>query len=280
MPTHCAFWLVAAATSIGHSKTTNRRFSPVTTMNQQPNIVQVRNGSPRSRSRSVSRSRSRSASPSAGREPRGNPYDLPDKSPTNGEELAAKMGLRHLKKCRVAPTVREMTGVVAYRPAALPLGTVTGELLTKLVKQLEETRGDSVALDEPLAIDAWAAEAGPATMPLPLLCNLMMELPAMMDPLQSLPANLEFFLQKLEKLSFKVTLGELSDAAEVDTQKLLMQLAEKVGNKHPEIGLDTPLDLNVLAAEMGPETMFAFSIALGLGSLIRTRLHLKGGRFP
>ena len=38
--------------------------------------------------------------------------------------------------------------------------------------------------------------------------------------------------------------------------------------------------LNVLAAEMGPETMFAFSIALGLGSLIRTRLHLKGGRFP
>ena len=134
-----------AATSIGHSKTTNRRFSPVTTMNQQPNIVQARNGSPRSRSRSVSRSRSRSASPSAEREPRGNPYDLPDKSPTNGEELAAKMGLRHLEKCRVAPTLREMTG----RPVEV-VGTVTGELLTKLVKQLEETRGDSVALDEPL----------------------------------------------------------------------------------------------------------------------------------
>ena len=114
-------------------------------MNKQPNIVQVRNGSPRSRSRSVSRSRSRSASPSAEREPRGNPYDLPDKSPTNGEELAAKMGLRHLKKCGVAPTLREMTG----RPVEV-VGTVTGELLTKLVKQLEETRGDSVALDEPL----------------------------------------------------------------------------------------------------------------------------------
>ena len=138
-----------AATSIGHSKTTNRRSSPVTTMNQQPNIVQVRNGSPRSRSRSVSRSRSRSASPSAEREPRGNPYDLPDKSPTNGEEVAAKMGLRHLEKCGVAPTVREMTGRPVER-----LGTVTGELLMKLVKQLEETRGDSVALDEPLAIDA------------------------------------------------------------------------------------------------------------------------------
>ena len=74
-------------------------------MNQQPNIVQVRNGSPRSRSRSVSRSRSRSASPSAEREPRGNSYDLPDKSPTNGEELAAKMGLRHLEKCGVTPTL-------------------------------------------------------------------------------------------------------------------------------------------------------------------------------
>ena len=232
-------------------------------MNQQPNIVQVRNGSPRSRSRSVSRSRSRSASPSAEREPRGNPYDLPDKSPTNGEELAAKMGLRHLKKCGVAPTLREMT------MTALRLGTVTGELLTKLVKQLEETRGDSVALDEPLAIDAWAAEAGPATMPLPLLCNLMMELPAMI-PLQPLPEirattpGNKVMQKKLEKLSFKVTLGELSDAADPDTHKLLMQLAEKVGNKHPELSLETPIDLNVLAAETGPEMP-----AIQLGFLIR-----------
>ena len=240
-------------------------------MNQQPNIVQVRNGSPRSRSRSVSRSRSRSASPSAEREPRGNSYDLPDKSPTNGEELAAKMGLRHLEKCGVAPTVREMTGRPVER-----LGTVTGELLTKLVKQLEETRGDSVALDEPLAIDAWAAEAGPATMPLPLLCNLMMELPAMM-PLESLlvrastPGN-KVMQKKLEKPSFKVTLGELSDAADVDTHKLLMQLAEKVGNKHPELSLETPIDLNVLVAETGLEMP-----AIQLGFLIQA---VKGGRVP
>ena len=239
-------------------------------MNQQPNIVQARNGSPRSRSRSVSRSRSRSASPSAEREPRGNPYDLPDKSPTNGEELAAKMGLRHLEKCGVTPTLREMNYT------ALSLGTVTGELLTKLVKQLEETRGDSVALDEPLAIDAWAAEAGPATMPLPLLCNLMMELPAMM-PLESLlvrastPGN-KVMQKKLEKPSFKVTLGELSDAAEGDTHKMLMQLAEAVGNKYPELSLETPIDLNVLAAETGPEMP-----AIQLGCLI---LYVKGDRFP
>ena len=253
-----------AATSIGHSKTTNRRFSPVTTMNQQPNIVQVRNGSPRSRSRSVSRSRSRSASPSAEREPRGNPYDLPT---TSGEELAAKMAVRHLEKCGVAPTLREMT--------ALPLGTVTGELLTKLVKQLEETRGDSVALDEPLAIDALAAEAGPATMPLPLLCNLMMEVldggSTLPDVRASTPGN-KVMQKKLEKLSFKVTLGELSDAAEGDTHKMLMQLAEAVGNKYPELSLETPIDLNVLAAETGPEMP-----AIQLGCLI---LYVKGDRFP
>ena len=220
----------------------------------------------------VSRSRSRSASPSAEREPRGNPYDLPDKSPTNGEELAAKMGLRHLEKCGVAPTLREMT--------ALPLGTVTGELLTKLVKQLEETRGDSVALDEPLAIDALAAEAGPATMPLPLLCNLMMEvldegstLPekSLPEVRASTPGN-KVMQKKLEKLSFKVTLGELSDAAEVDTHKLLMQLAEKVGNKHPELSLETPIDLNVLVAETGLEMP-----AIQLGFLIQA---VKGGRVP
>ena len=114
-------------------------------MNQQPNIVQARNGSPRSRSRSVSRSRSRSASPSAEREPRGNPYDLPT---TSGEEVAAKMAVRHLKKPwdGVAPTLREnSTGdFTAW------LTVRGGELLTKLTKQLEETRGDSVALDEPL----------------------------------------------------------------------------------------------------------------------------------
>ena len=233
-------------------------------MNQQPNIVQVRNGSPRSRSRSVSRSRSRSASPSAEREPRGNPYDLPT---TSGEELAAKMAVRHLEKCGVAPTLREMT--------ALPLGTVTGELLTKLVKQLDETRGDSVALDEPLAIDALAAEAGPATMPLPLLCNLMMELPAMI-PLQPLPEirattpGNKVMQKKLEKLSFKVTLGELSDAADPDTHTLLMQLAEKVGNKHPELSLETPIDLNVLAAETGPEMP-----AIQLGFLIRVVISMR-----
>ena len=233
-------------------------------MNQQPNIVQVRNGSPRSRSRSVSRSRSRSASPSAEREPRGNPYDLPT---TSGEELAAKMAVRHLEKCGVAPTLREMT--------ALPLGTVTGELLTKLVKQLEETRGDSVALDEPLAIDALAAEAGPATMPLPLLCNLMMEVldggSTLPDVRASTPGN-KVMQKKLEKLSFKVTLGELSDAAEGDTHKMLMQLAEAVGNKYPELSLETPIDLNVLAAETGPEMP-----AIQLGCLI---LYVKGDRFP
>jgi len=119
-------------------------------MNQQPNIVQVRNGSPRSRSRSVSRSRSRSASPSAEREPRGNPYDLPT---TSGEEVAAKMAVRHLEKCGVAPTRREGEEYLRENSTGAFTAWLTvrgGELLTKLMKQLEETRGDSVALDEPL----------------------------------------------------------------------------------------------------------------------------------
>ena len=160
-------------------------------MNQQPNIVQVRNGSPRSRSRSVSRSRSRSASPSAEREPRGNPYDLPT---TSGEEVAAKMAVRHLKKPwdGVAPTLREnSTG--AFTAWLTVRG---GELLTKLMKQLEETRGDSV--EEPLTatlslsnltteqmelldsdqlpmyisidLNVPGAETGPETMPALRLC--------------------------------------------------------------------------------------------------------------
>ena len=132
-----------------------------------------------------------------------------------------------------------------------------------------------MALDEPLAIDAWVAEAGRADMPLPLLCNLMMELPAMI-PLQPLPEirattpGNKVMQKKLEKLSFKVTLGELSDAADPDTHTLLMQLAEKVGNKHPELSLETPIDLNVLAAETGPEMP-----AIQLGFLIRVVISMR-----
>ena len=179
-------------------------------MNQQPNIVQVRNGSPRSRSRSVSRSRSRSASPSAECEPRGNPYDLPDKSPTNGEELAAKMGLRHLEKCGVAPTPRENPTLGNVWGDAISTGAFTawltvrgGELLTKLMKQLEETRGDSV--EEPLT----------ATL-------------------------------------------SLSNLSYLTTEQL-----ELLGNDQSSMRCIT-IDLNVSAAETGPETM----PALRLGALI------------
>ena len=172
-------------------------------MNQQPNIVQVRNGSPRSRSRSVSRSRSRSASPSAEREPRGNPYDLQDKSPTNGEEVAAKMGIRHPEKYGI------VTGDAISTGAFTAWLTVRGgELLTKLMKQLEETRGDSV--EEPLT----------ATLSLSNLTTGQLEL--------------------------------------VDSDLLPMYIS---------------IDLNVPAAETGPETM----PALRLGALIRP---VEGDCFP
>jgi hypothetical protein len=184
-------------------------------MNQQPNIVQVRNGSPRSRSRSVSRSRSRSASPSAERVPRGNPYDLQDKSPTNGEEVAAKMGIRHPEKCGVAPTLRENPPHGIVTGDAISTGAFTawltvrgGELLTKLMKQLEETRGDSVA--QPLT----------ATLSLSNLTTGQLEL--------------------------------------VDSDLLPMYIS---------------IDLNVPAAETGPETM----PALRLGALIRP---VEGDCFP
>ena len=178
-------------------------------MNQQPNIVQVRNGSPRSRSRSVSRSRSRSASPSAEREPPGNPYDLPDKSPTNGEEVAAKMGLRHLEKCGVAPALRENS----WGDFTAWLNVRGGELLTKLMKQLEETQGDSV--EEPLTatlslsnltteqmelldsdqlpmyisidLNVPGAETGPETMPALRLCARIKEVEGDRFPLPPPP---------------------------------------------------------------------------------------------
>ena len=177
-------------------------------MNQQPNIVQVRNGSPRSRSRSVSRSRSRSASPSAEREPRGNPYDLPT---TSGEEVAAKMAVRHLEKCGVAPARREGEEYLRENSTGAFTAWLTvrgGELLTKLMKQLEETRGDSV--EEPLT----------ATLSLSNLTTEQMEL--------------------------------------LDSDQLPMYIS---------------IDLNVPAAETGPEMMPALRLCARIKEV-------EGDRFP
>ena len=237
-------------------------------MEQQPKSVQMRNGRSRSRSHSVSRSRSRSRSRSADplseHERRDSRRQMAVVEITNGDEIASKMGLRRLQKLGVEPTVRQMQ--------ALPLGPLTDALLFKLVKQVGDKRGEEVALDEPLAIDVLAAEAGEVwvQLPSPLLMNLIIEPQGYGSDVHSPPefpapriAGEKLMQNYLGKRSPKVTLGELSDVAEGVAHKGLMRLAEKIGNKHLEIGLDTRIDLAVLVAETGPETIPA-SLLCGL----------------
>ena len=66
----------------------------------------------------------------------------------------------------------------------------------------------------------------------------------------------------------KVTFGELAEKAEyfekndVRAHAALRRLAVKVGNKHSEIGLDTKIDVEVLAAGTGPETMSLLTLVI------------------
>ena len=85
-------------------------------------------------------------------------------------------------------------------------------------------------------------------------------------------------LQRLRTIGRKVTLDELHKAMamksfHINTHTAFLDLVEKVGNKHPEIGLDTMIDLDVVAAETGPETM-------SLSTLIKLVLANPGARLP
>ena len=66
----------------------------------------------------------------------------------------------------------------------------------------------------------------------------------------------------------KVTFGELAEKAEyfekydVRANDALRRLAVKVGNKHGDVDVDTKIDVNVLAAETGLETMSLLTLVI------------------
>ena len=59
----------------------------------------------------------------------------------------------------------------------------------------------------------------------------------------------------------------------INVHNAFLDLVEKVGNKHTDIGLDTMIDLDVVAAETGPETM-------SLSTLIKLVLATPAARPP
>ena len=241
---------------------------------RQPNVMNVRNGPSRGRSRSISRSRSRSRSPPAAREPRDDVV-RDDQRTTwtlapNGDQLWGGMVLRRQVESGATVTVREMQAVVGPKTFAALM-----KLLEASLPDFRESK-----LDDAIPISALAQAVGPDTMAPLCLASILVGVAKANAAQQAAKdkQDAELQLQRLRTIGRKVTLDELHKAMamksfHINTHTAYLDLVEKVGNKHPEIGLDTMIDLDVVAAETGPETM-------SLSTLIKLVLATPGARLP
>ena len=241
---------------------------------RQPNVMNVRNGPSRGRSRSISRSRSRSRSPPAAREPRDDVV-RDDQRTTwtlapNGDQLWGGMVLRRQVESGATVTVREMQAVVGPKTFAALM-----KLLEASLPDFRESK-----LDDAIPISALAQAVGPDTMAPLCLASILVGVAKASAAQQAVKdkQDAELQLQRLRTIGRKVTLDELHKAMamksfHINTHTAFLDLVEKVGNKHPEIGLDTMIDLGVVAAETGPETM-------SLSTLIKLVLANPGARLP
>ena len=253
---------------------TRRSHAPVANMDRkQPNVVNVRNGPSRGRSRSVSRSRSRSRSPpSAAREPPRDVVIEDQRSWTlapHGDQLWGEMLLRRNTEIGATVTLRQMKAVVGPKTDAA------------LMKLLEASHLDflKISIDEAIPISTLAQATGPETMAPLCLASILVGVAKASAAQQAAKdkEDAELQLQRLRTEGRKVTLDELHKATmksfHVNTHTAFLDLVEKVGNKHPDIGLDTIIDLDMVAAETGPETM-------SLSTLIKLVLATPGARLP
>ena len=260
---------------------TRRGHAPVATMDhKQPNVVNVRNGPSRGRSRSVSRSRSRSRSPPAAREPRDDArHDLPSwwRAPTNAGKVSAGLLLRrYTENDGDTVTLRELKAVC---------GPKAEEALVRLLEASNLQIKLDDPPDDPIPIGMLARGVGPETMPwmssacLPgfsgdfsqledprgrSLLNILCAINYTRDPEQVAKKKEldDAFLQLKDLLTMgrKISLDELDKKVYSIDQSVLahgpwMALMMTVANKHPDVGLDTMIDVDVLAAETGPNTM-------------------------
>ena len=243
---------------------------------KQPNVVNVRNGPSRGRSRSISRSRSRSRSPpSAAREPRGDARpNQPSwlRAPTNAEKIAAEFILRRETENGKTVTWRELKAVAGPKTEAA------------LMKLLEASHPDfsNIKLDDPIPISTLARGVGPETMPwIPSaccpgfsgdfsqleddrarsLCTVLGAIYYTKHPEQAAGDkaydDAKVQLQQLRSMGRKTSLDELDKKVDMAgvAEGPWMRLMMTVADKHPNIGIDTMIDLDVVAAETGPYTM-------------------------
>ena len=284
MGRHSVLCLLPSLSRLGLHKSsgkTRRSHAPVANMDhKQPDVVNARSGPSRGRSRSISRSRSRSRSPPAASEPRDDArHDLPSwwRAPTNAGKVSAGLLLRrYTENDGETVTLRELKAVC---------GPKAEEALIKLLKASNLQIKLDDPPDDPIPIGTLARGVGPETMPwthstcLPgfsgdfsqledprgrSLLNILCAINYTRDPEQGAKKKEldDAFLQLKDLLTMgrKISLDELDKKVYSIDQSVLahgpwMALMMTVANKHPDVGLDTMIDVGVVAAETGPNTM-------------------------
>ena len=249
------------------------------------------------RSRSVSRSRSRSPSPAA-REPddswmsprlreqlaanadRFGPYAWRHNAQLDGERLAAEFGLSHCDACfepswSRAPTNGENIAAELFlrRTANYVLflyeakAVVDPESYEALVTLMAVSPPDNNHVGGKY-VSLLASGLGPGTMPAAHLADIVLAV-RHFHAVEAAKNYHRFLSFQINMWSYrKVTFGELAMNAEcfekydVWTHGALRRLAVEVGNKHGDVDVDTKIDVNVLAAETGPETMSLLTLVI------------------
>jgi len=175
------------------------------------------------------------------------------RAPTNGENIAAELFLR-----RIANYV-----LFLYEAKAV----VDPESYEALVTLVAVSPPDNNHAGGKI-VSLLASGLGPETMPAAQLADIVLAV-RHFHAVVTAKAYYRFLSFQINMWSYrKVTFGELAEKAEyfekydVRANGALRRLAVKVGNKHADVGLDTPLDLNVLAAETGPETMSLLTLVI------------------
>ncbi len=177
------------------------------------------------------------------------------RAPTNGENIAAELVLRRaandtLWVCDAKAVIDPKTyeSLVTLVEATIPTGT-----LGHLVR-----------------VGRLASGLGPETMPAAHLADILLAVrhADTVKAATSIHGDLAHQIFMWHIMGREVTFGELASSAEcaekcgVWTHDALRRLAVEVGNKLGDVDGDTKIDVNVLGAETGPETMSLLTLVI------------------
>ena len=228
--------------------------------------------------------------------------------PSNGMAMAAELGLRRLRSRGVTVTYRSLLKLAKRKDLSAPYRAALPTFLGKIA--LKE--GDFLDLDAQIDLKTLAAETGPETMPaycLLQLVDLIRKEIFVHKPPVSLfsrdtqaPCPVAFAekeLQRLHAAGERVSLQDLANVRLTAPGPLnnrsfdpyavtpandglpddaLRSFAFVVGEKHPDIDLDQPLEIGLLAAEANPRTMSAPMLLSAINIARVARENEEGGQ--